>query len=598
MSFDGSVTPKSSVSGSYSTSRSSIDSTSSSDTQNFRFENGNDVALKTTGRHIIFESDLVRETEIEHPKIDEPKAPKVPKGPEDPNVTQSLKPLRDSKLSLVRGKGVFIGASVGLLGGGAVGGLKLAAIGAAIGTMVMPGIGTAVGAVVGGLVGIVGGAVAGGGVGGLIGHIVGKSKAAKVDVESIVKDHAPGSSKFNAIVKDARLHDRKTTNADLEKIQEGLRRALQQRAESGKPIGNKFIRVALTSLVKIQAETSTSKAYSKRGFTDNEKAGLTDALLDLLNSPGRAGLNGIGPAVDMLVSIQWDKDRPQPEKDAFKADVIQQFREQGSIPGADTPQGLRRFEAFAKARYDIANANGLDNAGRDRVTRAVDEIMRDQSLAVDGEEELKATLPTLIALSAVTTLSDEAAQIATDALVKYVRGRLESRKHIDSISMPQIAVGFAAIAGAENMTESGKKNVLDGFAGSVGRRSDLDAELQKEYGSEYGLEVEYQDVSEEFVSQSVQHHFNVEATLRGIQSVNDLDEETWLQLTGDGQPPLEDVTEEDWNNVKADFRIEAGILLDREEPPVKNENTDGYRDLLARVTKQVVALRHSNDEVT
>jgi hypothetical protein len=609
MSIDKSFTPKSSTDSFGSTDLTNIDPTKNKVEPRIRFENGSDVDVTPSDNHIdVNVEDVItrRDAELRAKYISD-----------DPNTTRALKPLRDNKLSLVRGKGAFLGAGVGLLGGGAAGGLKLAAIGAGIGTLVMPGIGTAIGAVVGGVVGLVGGAVVGGGAGGLIGHFVGKQQAAKIDILSITKEHAFDTPKFNAILGEAGISTKYWGN-DALGFDRDLADLLKARGESGKPIGNALIRKTVTSLARFYDNRIAQQRGGRAWF---------DALQDLYRHPGLARQDDLAMAASVLADIQSDTGLSQNGKDAAIADVVQKFREGdwGARTETEIWRDVSRYMDIARAKDFIDHRGQLDNAGKQRVKQAVDQIMQGVPTRMDGKKELDAVMHALVRLNRTNGLSPADAQLATDALVKYAHGRLADGKPIDpdyaramtaadrgraiqnlglqnlansnlenaSFAPPDLAnalaAAFAAIAGDQTLTESEKRNALDGIAQLIAREFEYDKdELGKDESEKKVTENEARDYAQQFL--------NVETALRGIQSASDIDEEKWLALTGDGQPPLEDLTEDNWNDVKAAFRKTAAELIGDDNAPVVNENTNGYRDLLGRVAKQVLAPNQGNDE--
>jgi hypothetical protein len=246
-----------------------------------------------------------------------------------------LQVFKDHKVSLVRGKGAFIGAGVGLLGGGAVGALKLAAIGAAIGTMVMPGIGTAVGAVVGGLVGIVGGALIGGGTGAGIGHLVGKSDAAKIDVESLVEKYGPDSQQYDKLLDSVGIDTKTRYPRDDTLIGDAFRDALQNRVDAGRPFGPRFISATLLALRKIN--------YDQRLDLRDDQSAANNAFLRQLNVPGRDTPAMIEATTDALLDIFTAEDLESGQKQDVANRLVEQFERQANIGKSVSPLETQRL---------------------------------------------------------------------------------------------------------------------------------------------------------------------------------------------------------------------------------------------------------------
>jgi hypothetical protein len=252
-----------------------------------------------------------------------------------------LKLFKDRKLSMVRGTGAFVGAGAGMVGAAAA--LKFAAIGAAIGTAIFPGIGTGAGALVGLAVGMVAGGSAGALVGGLIGHFVGKNQAAKVDVDSLVKEYGPGSSKYEKIVSDGGYELEDTVMPqDEDRIGDAFRAAIQNRVNLGRPFGENFISTTLLALRSIN---------SRLDLGNDDKSNINKAFLRQLNIPGRATPEMTEATVDALTDIYATRNLEPNEKQLVAQRLVEQLEAHAKI---GQPVSPNETQSLAKQYIDEA----------------------------------------------------------------------------------------------------------------------------------------------------------------------------------------------------------------------------------------------------
>lgn len=210
------------------------------------------------------------------------------------NKPDALKPFRDRKLKATTAKGAIFGTVVGGIGG-TFAAIKLAAIGAAIGTMVMPGIGTAVGAVIGGVIGFVAPTAFGIGVFGRVGHLAGKSEAKAISVESLMREYGPKSMNFDLMLMEAGIVDGDTiSETDSKGIEDGLRQAMQDRVDSGRPFGRDFIETVELALWRINSRPDLSR---------DAKTNLGVDFLQPLKIPNRSHPSMAEATVDALIDV-------------------------------------------------------------------------------------------------------------------------------------------------------------------------------------------------------------------------------------------------------------------------------------------------------
>jgi hypothetical protein len=248
------------------------------------------------------------------------------------DVDIALTPLRHRRLENIRDGGMFVGTTLGTIGGGAAAVLKMAAIGAAIGTMVMPGIGTGVGAALGAILGVVGGGLVGGAIGRGIGHLIGKNRSAKIDLEAVLKDHAPGTKTFDKCAKAAGYDPEDLTEETKNGINEGLERALRDRAHYNRPIGKEWIRRTLTNLIKLHAQPD---------IEENERGLLANSFVTQLPILGRGKSKTMDATAEALLNIYRDPELDSIQKSMTGSQFVQHLQSEASRNNVLSPTDTR-----------------------------------------------------------------------------------------------------------------------------------------------------------------------------------------------------------------------------------------------------------------